>query len=107
MGFMNTPASVQMFELDGYTLSAFRVADNEQLHPGLWEIHPAGDEVLLMCSGAVDVVMRHGDLDALSVIGAGRGLVVPAGVPHRLSLREPGLLIALTRRPGTRLSATP
>jgi mannose-6-phosphate isomerase-like protein (cupin superfamily) len=112
---MNT-TSIQIFELGskridvdrtGHTLSAFQIRDNDQLHPGVWEVHPGGDEILLMCSGAVDVITRHDEHDVLTLLGAGCGLVVPAGVWHRLALREPGLLITLTPRAGTRLNATP
>jgi mannose-6-phosphate isomerase-like protein (cupin superfamily) len=91
----------------GHTLCAYAVARNEDLHPELWEIHPAGDEVFLMCSGALDVVTRLEGEDTSTTLNAGQGLVVPQGVWHRLALRKPGLLVVLVPRAGTRLSAVP
>lgn len=98
---MNTTSSIRLS--DGRTLSALQVSSNAQLHPGFWEVHQ-GDEVLLMCSGAVDVITRQGAADTLTTIRAGRSVIVPAGVSHRLALREAGTLVAVTPRAGTRLN---
>ena len=125
---MNTPTRIQTFTFDstrvcvdrsgaafvsniddrrGHTLSAYPVARNEDLHPEHWEEHPQGDEVLLMCSGALDVVTRFENVDTSTRLDAGHGLIVPRGVWHRLALRKPGLLIALTPRAGTRMCSAP
>lgn len=91
----------------GHTLCAYSVARNEDLHPDLWEVHPAGDEVFVMCSGALDVVTRLEGADISTTLDAGQGLIVPRGVWHRLALRKPGLLVVLVPRAGTRSSAAP
>lgn len=90
-----------------YTLGAYFIAGKEDVHPGLWEIHPGGDEVFLLCSGALDVVTRVDGTDATTTLDAGQGLVVPRAVWHRLALRKPGLLIVLVPRAGTRLCPAP
>ena len=65
---------------------------------GHWEMHPNGDEVLVLLSGAIDVIFEGADAAALE---AGGACVVPAGVWHRFAVREPGRLIFITAGEGT------
>ena len=44
---------------------------------------------------------------AWSRLSQGQAVLVPRGVWHRLELREPRLLMAVTRRHGTRLATDP
>lgn len=91
----------------GRIISSYDVRVAEDLHPFLWEMHPAGDEVLLMCSGALEVVISNDGEEEILPLTAATGLIVPAGAWHRLVLRAPGLLIAVTSHEGTQLAAFP
>ncbi|NNG05031.1 MAG: cupin domain-containing protein [Inquilinus sp.] len=64
-----------------------------------WEVHPDGDEVLVLLSGAVDLVFDGADAVALE---AGSVCVVPAGMWHRFLVRQPGRMVAVTAGEGTR-----
>ena len=91
----------------GHVLGFYPISAPADLHSDLWEMHPAGDEILLMFSGALTVEYSDGIHHGAASLEAGRGLVIPGGLWHRLVLREPGLLSALTPRQGTRMSETP
>lgn len=91
----------------GHLLAAFQIARDSDAHPDMWEMHPAGDEILVMLTGALAVEYADGDRRGMSSLGAGQTVVMPSGVWHRLELREPGLLLTLTPLEGTRHSETP
>ena len=89
---------------EGYLLGVFEVSVSADVHPDMWEMHPAGDEVLVMLSGELEVEYSdelHRDTSSLE---AGHGMLMPTGVWHRLRLREPGRLLVLSPPQGTRLS---
>jgi mannose-6-phosphate isomerase-like protein (cupin superfamily) len=69
----------------------------------VWERHPAGQEVLLVLSGAISVYLRdHRDgREPFAALMAGQAFVVPAGQWHRLTVEEPADLLALTPRAET------
>jgi mannose-6-phosphate isomerase-like protein (cupin superfamily) len=69
----------------------------------VWERHPAGSEVLCALSGAIEVYLRdHGEGSPPAVsLTAGQAFVVPIGQWHRLDVREPADLLAVTPRAGT------
>jgi mannose-6-phosphate isomerase-like protein (cupin superfamily) len=91
----------------GHVLRALEVATPADLHPDLWEMHPAGDEFLFMLGGALHAEFADGPHRGSTLLKAGHGLVVPKGVWHRLVLQEPGMLLALSPPQGTRLSHNP
>lgn len=67
-----------------------------------WEMHPAGDEVLVLLEGAATMIVRHRDgQEARHALQAGSTLVVPAGAWHRALVTAPGRLLALTYGAGT------
>lgn len=92
---------------EGHLLGVFQINSPDDLHSDTWEMHPAGDEVLLLLAGELEVEYSDGSCDGNTALGAGRGVVIPQGVWHRLLLREPGLLIVLSPSPGTKLSRSP
>ena len=92
---------------EGHLLGVFQIASPDDLHSDIWEMHPAGDEILLMLTGELGVEYSDGHCRGNSVLESGRGVVMPAGVWHRLLLREPGLLMVLTPSQGTKLSRSP
>ena len=67
----------------------------------IWEMHPAGDEVVCLLSGAIDVVLDEPDGERVVELEAGRTCIVPRGVWHRAIVREPGDTLHITRGEGT------
>lgn len=90
----------------GYVVGVFPITNDGDVHSEMWEMHPAGDEVLIMLAGALTVEYGDGVQHADSFLDASHGLVVPAGVWHRLLVREPGLLLALSPPQGTQFSTS-
>ncbi|MBX3501134.1 MAG: cupin [Alphaproteobacteria bacterium] len=67
-----------------------------------WEMHPAGDEVLILMSGAFALQIERADgaVDTIEM-RAGSTCVVPKGPWHRGLAREPGRLVFITPGAGT------
>ena len=82
--------------IDGFTVGA-PVLTGDAPHGG--EVHPDGDELLYLISGAVTVRLELPGGDRTVDLDAGDAIVVPKGVWHRISLREPGRLIHITPGP--------
>lgn len=92
---------------DGLVLGAFPLATADDVHPDLWEMHPGGDEVLILLAGALAVTHLAGTRRASTELRASQGLVMPRGTWHRLTLRASGLLLTLSPPAGTRFSRDP
>jgi len=82
--------------IDGFTIGAARITGDAP-HDG--EMHPDGDELLYLISGAVTVTLELSTGDVGVDLGAGDALVVPTGVWHQITMREPGQLIHITPGP--------
>ena len=82
--------------IDGFTIGAPELTGDAP-HDG--EVHPDGDELLYLVSGAVTVRLELPGGDRTVDLGAGDALVVPRGVWHRITLREPGRLVHVTPGP--------
>jgi mannose-6-phosphate isomerase-like protein (cupin superfamily) len=67
----------------------------------IWEMHPAGDELVCLLSGAVDLVLEEEDGERVVTLEPGRTCIVPQGVWHRAVVREPGDTLHITRGAGT------
>jgi mannose-6-phosphate isomerase-like protein (cupin superfamily) len=72
-------------------------------HPDEWEMHPAGEELLCLLTGAIDVILDEPGGERTVALRAGQACIVPRGVWHRLILREPGDLLFVTPPHATRL----
>lgn len=84
--------------LDGRLVSAFRI-ERDVDH---WEMHPAGDEVLLRLSGRFDVVLEgDGGERVVALEAAAPACVIPAGAWHTVRVREPGVVVFLTAGEGS------
>ena len=83
--------------IDGFTIGAPLVTGDAP-HGG--EVHPDGDELLYLISGAMNLRLEHPDGDVEVELRAGQAVVVPRGVWHKLTLREPGQLLHITPGPG-------
>jgi mannose-6-phosphate isomerase-like protein (cupin superfamily) len=66
-----------------------------------WERHPAGEEILTLLSGELEIVLETEAGEERAVLTAGQTLVIPAGVWHRGIVRQPGDLLFITAGAGT------
>jgi mannose-6-phosphate isomerase-like protein (cupin superfamily) len=66
-----------------------------------WECHPAGDEILVLLSGEMDVVLDTSRGEERTRLKAGETFVVPKGVWHRGIVHKPGELMFVTPGAGT------
>jgi mannose-6-phosphate isomerase-like protein (cupin superfamily) len=92
-----------------WTMAAFHAEGNEAVHSDVWELHPLGDELLCLLSGMITVHLRSpaNEATTTTTLHAGTCYVVPAGVWHRLTVEEPGDLVAITPRASTAHEALP
>ncbi|HEY6420875.1 MAG TPA: cupin domain-containing protein [Candidatus Binataceae bacterium] len=94
-----------------------RIAERTDLHEGrlvtvgsqsadwtAWEMHPAGEEVLYLLSGALDLVLQNQNNDGERAVElrAGRAFIVPRGTWHRGIVRSPYTILSITYGAGTR-----
>lgn len=66
-----------------------------------WEMHPAGEEVIVALSGDVDFVLEDQPGARTVTLAPGDTLVVPRGTWHRVVVRTPARLIFVTWGRGT------
>jgi mannose-6-phosphate isomerase-like protein (cupin superfamily) len=66
-----------------------------------WERHPAGDEILVLLSGAMELVLDREGVEERATLGPGQTFIVPRGVWHRGIVKKPGELMFLTPGAGT------
>ena len=81
---------------DGFTVGA-PMLTSDAPHAG--EVHPDGDELLFLVSGAITVTLELPGGDRIVDMSPGEALVVPKGVWHLVHLREPGRLVHITPGP--------
>ncbi|HMU65859.1 MAG TPA: cupin domain-containing protein [Cellvibrionaceae bacterium] len=69
---------------------------------GSWEMHPHGDEVVVLLSGAVRFVLQTpGGDTAVLLSEQGHYVVVPKGVWHTAAIISPAKLLFITPGQGT------
>jgi len=68
-----------------------------------WEMHPTGDELLVLLSGAVELVLQEGHNDRVVELDAGSAFLVPFGTWHRLRVKSPGEVLFVTPGKGTQV----
>ena len=69
-----------------------------------WEMHPDGDELIIVTTGAVRLHVEHPDrpdLGAPVVVRSPEMVVMPAGTWHTLDVIEPARVITVTWGRGT------
>ena len=66
-----------------------------------WEMHPAGDELVYLLSGEVNLILDDGGSGKRIHMGAGTACLVPRGTWHRAEVRKPGRALHITRGKGT------
>lgn len=85
----------------GRMLGVEAVRSDDDVHASTWERHPNGDELLCVVSGRIDVVLEESAGERLIPLEPLTGLIVPQGVWHRLRVKEPAVLIGVTRHADT------
>jgi len=89
---------VQQFaEKGGWMLATFHMTQSMTT----WELHPEGDEILHLLSGALDIVLQEAEGERVIALESGTTCVVPRGVWHRQIVRAPGDLLSVTYGRGT------
>ena len=86
---------------DGHVIALFDVRTPRDVHYPVWEMHPKGDELLLLLSGCLTVEYLDAAETPTAVLRPRSAIVVPAGIWHRLIVNEASALIAITPRHGT------
>jgi uncharacterized cupin superfamily protein len=66
-----------------------------------WERHPAGDEIVVLLSGRVDLVQDVDGAARVVELRPGQAVMNPAGVWHTARVHEPGLALFVTPGRGT------
>ena len=87
--------------MDGRTLALYYVKSPHDVHYPVWEMHPEGDELLILVSGSLSVDFREGAMQRTAPLPPQAAFIVRAGIWHRLILNEPSVLIAITPRVNT------
>lgn len=83
--------------IDGVTIGAPQLTADPSPHGG--EMHPDGDELLYLVSGAITVTLELADGHHHVELAADDAIVVPRGVWHQIVVRTPGKLIHITPGP--------
>jgi mannose-6-phosphate isomerase-like protein (cupin superfamily) len=68
-----------------------------------WEMHPAGDELVILLSGAVDLVLEERDGERVVPLRGGQTCIVPQGVWHTARVHEASEALHITRGAGTEI----
>src|SRR5271169_6698629 len=66
-----------------------------------WERHPAGEEVVVLISGRIDVMQEVDGAEHVVELRPGEAMVNPVGVWHTTRVHEPGLALFITPGAGT------
>ncbi len=66
-----------------------------------WEMHPAGEEVIFLLSGATDLIMDTPNGEEVVSLQAGRAIIIPQGYWHTARVLVPGDMLVITRGGGT------
>lgn len=66
-----------------------------------WERHPAGEEVVLLISGRVDVLQQVDGAERVVELRPGEAMVNPTNVWHTARVHEPGSALFITPTEGT------
>jgi uncharacterized cupin superfamily protein len=66
-----------------------------------WERHPAGEELVVLLSGRVDLIQERDGAAHVLEMRPGHAIVNPANVWHTARVHEPGLALFITPGEGT------
>ncbi len=83
-------------KLAGRLVSAYEMHDFPH-----WERHPAGEELIVMLSGAMDIILEEPAGERTVSLAAGQAFLVPKNVWHRGVVTAPGDALFVTEGEGT------
>jgi quercetin dioxygenase-like cupin family protein len=66
-----------------------------------WERHPAGEEVVVLLSGRIDVIQEIDGVNRTVALRAGEAMINPRGVWHTADVHDPGEALFVTPGLGT------
>jgi mannose-6-phosphate isomerase-like protein (cupin superfamily) len=66
-----------------------------------WEMHPAGDELVYLLSGAMELILDAPGGEQVVALGERQAVIVPRGVWHRARIHRAGDALFVTRGAGT------
>lgn len=67
-----------------------------------WEVHPKGDEIVMLLSGRVTFILELDDEEkAVELTKQGAYVIVPRGVWHTATVSEPSTVLFITPGEGT------
>ena len=66
-----------------------------------WERHPAGEELVVVLSGHIELLQEVDGEQHVVALGPGEAVVNPAGVWHTARVQEPGQALFVTPGRGT------
>ena len=96
-GDLRRPDVARVTTEPGYLMGAFRMeADSDH-----WEVHPNGDEIIQLLSGAVDFVLREAGGERRIELRGQATCIVPRGVWHRIVVHAPSEIVFTTYGIGT------
>ena len=81
----------------GRLVSAYRFVEDWTS----WERHPAGDELVVQLSGAMDFVVEEAGREHVVALRGCAAILVPQGLWHTARVLEPSEAIFVTRGEGT------
>ena len=68
-----------------------------------WEIHPAGEELVVLLSGCVDMLIdRGGTIETVRLDAPGRYAIIPRDSWHTANVHEPTRMLFIPPGAGTR-----
>jgi mannose-6-phosphate isomerase-like protein (cupin superfamily) len=82
---------------DGRLVCMFRFSEDWTS----WEMHPAGDEIVYVISGAIRVVLEENGAQREIELRERQGCIVPRGVWHTARVDAPSDVLHITRGGGT------
>jgi mannose-6-phosphate isomerase-like protein (cupin superfamily) len=97
-GAPTDPVVADVATADGWLVTRYEMPESMDSA----EMHPDGDELHYLVSGALDLVLEHDDRAHETIaIEAGESAMVARGVWHRFVVREPAVGVAITFGRGT------
>lgn len=100
-GDFSRPDVARVATVPGYLMGAFRMdADSDH-----WEVHPNGDEIIQLLSGAVDFIFREKAGERRIELRGQATCIVPRGAWHRTVVHAPSEIVFTTFGLGTQHEA--
>ena len=80
----------------GRLVTSFHMDDHSH-----WERHPAGEELIYLASGRIDLVLDDGGTERTVELHPGKAFLMPTNMWHRFVIHEPGNVLVVTAGHGT------